>query len=342
MHRAAYVLLVAVIVGGVHPVMSRGIAQQPIPPLHEGWVTSVGFAGKWILCGGGQSLLYRPGFVRGYDLSNGQADWELKGAEANVWSVAARPDGSQVVAATYDGKLLVWDVATQQLRHTLAQHKGWVRCVTANQDGSRFASCGEDGQVIVWNADSWQPEKAFKAHEGTIYQVVFSPDGERIATAAMDKTARIWNWRAVEQMAQETLKLEGHEEAVWTVAFAPSGWIATGGADRKIRVWNPEGQLQKTLEGHRDWISRVVFSPDGTLLAASDLGRTVRVWNVEQGQVVQELSGFTGSVWCVAFSADGRYLAAGSHKNGARLWTTSDWKEVFPAPAPASTAPTGS
>ncbi len=305
-------------------------AEGPAIADHEGWVTSVAFHNTHLLAGGGQSLLYRPGFVRLFDVETGNQVAQFEGPTANVWSVALSPDGKTLAAACYDGKVLVWNAESKELRSTLSNHKGWVRCVTFAPDGGVFASAGEDGQAIVWKTESLEPAKTIKAHESAVYQVAFSADGSKLATASLDKTAKLWNWNEGEA-GQELAKLEGHEDAVWSVTFAGDGRLATAGADRKIKTWDAEGKPLATLEGHKDWVSRVAFSPDHTLLAAADLGRTVKIWKLETAEVVGELGGFQGSVWSVAFSPDGKYLAAGTHKDGVRLWTTTDWQERFPA-----------
>ncbi|MBI2478299.1 MAG: hypothetical protein HYV60_06550, partial [Planctomycetia bacterium] len=115
------------------------------------------------------------------------------------------------------------------------------------------------------------------AHEAAIYQVAFSADGNTLATASTDKTVKLWDW----QSGKENAKLEGHEDAVWSVAFG-GNMIATGGADRQLRLYEPNGKLLATLPGHTDWISSVAFSPDAKTIATSSLDRSIRTWNVEQ------------------------------------------------------------
>ena len=42
----------------------------------------------------------------------------------------------------------------------------------------------------------------------------------------------------------------------------------TGGDDKTVRVWDLEsGMCLRTLEGHRDWVSRVSVTPDGRRVA---------------------------------------------------------------------------
>jgi WD40 repeat protein len=67
------------------------------------------------------------------------------------------------------------------------------------------------------------------------------------------------------------------------VAFSPVGrWLAGGGADAKIRLWDAAtGTLQGVLEGQDLPITAMAFAPDGiTLAAAGRGGADVWLWNV--------------------------------------------------------------
>jgi len=246
---------------------------------HERWVTSVAHSpdGAIIATAGGQSLQYRPGDVLLWDAASGNLIAALEGHTSNVWSVAFSPDGQTLVSSGYDGKVIVWSVAEKKLTATLEKHKGWCRSVAFHPGGKQFATAGEDGTAVIWDLEGPKEAKELKAHEAAIYQVAFSADGNTLATASTDKTVKLWDW----QTGNENAKLEGHEDAVWCVAFG-GNLIATGGADRQLRLFEPSGKLLATLPGHTDWISSVTFSPDGKTIATSSLDRSVRTWNVEQ------------------------------------------------------------
>jgi WD40 repeat protein len=220
-------------------------------------------------------------------------------------------------------------VAEKKPQQTI-EKKGWIRSVALSPDGKNFAAAMEDGNVLIFETEGPKEVKTIKAHEAAVYDLAFSPDGALLATASTDKLAKIWDWKA--EMPAEKAKLEGHGDAVWGAAWSKDSLLATCSADRKIKIWNAEGKEQGTLEGHKDWVSDVAFSPDGATLASCSHDRTARLWNVKEKTPILALGPHGSTAWCVAFSPDGGMVAVGTHNSGVRLWKAAI-SEVFPAPA---------
>ena len=283
---AAVRCLAIVLFVGSLPLASA--QEAPDIAKHERWVTSLAFSndGTLLASVGGESLQYRPGDVKLWDVKSGKLVASLEGHPSNVWAVAFSPDGKTLVTTGYDGKVLVWDTAEKKAVATLEKHKGWCRAVAYHPSGTHFATGGEDGSVVVWDRASLKEAKEFKAHDSAVYALAFSPqDGNTLASGSTDKTAKLWDW----QNAKETKKLEGHTDAVWAVAYARDGSrLATAGADRKIKLWSAAGEDQGVLEGHKDWITDLAFSTDAAILASSDYGRNVKVWNVNDKKEAEQ------------------------------------------------------
>jgi bla regulator protein BlaR1 len=96
-----------------------------------------------------------------------------------------------------------------------------------------------------------------------------------------------------------------------TVAYTPEGQLFVAGCrDGKIRVWDASnGQLLKTLAGHKSDIRAVAVSPRGDWLVSGDQKGEVRVWSVLDERFSEILSNYCAPISSVAFSKDGKTIA---------------------------------
>jgi hypothetical protein len=109
-----------------------------------------------------------------------------------------------------------------------------------------------------------------------------------IASGSMDETVRVWD--AVTGEPALGGPLEGHGDAVVSVAWSPDGtMIASGSDDKTVRVWDSatgEPALGGPLEGHSGRVLSVAWSPDGTTIVSKDFNEQVLVWNAATGEQV--------------------------------------------------------
>lgn len=128
-------------------------------------------------------------------------------------------------------------------------------------------------------------------------------------------------WREFHERSQVVVRLPGGATSVATCRAR--GWIAAGGQDGKVRIFDQDRALVRELAaGLPAKINAVTFTHDGTLLAAAYEDGAVRLWRLPAGEVVADSLRHAGWVAAVAFSPDGTRLASGGQDGVVRLWST--------------------
>ena len=78
-----------------------------------------------------------------------------------------------------------------------------------------------------------------------------------------------------------------------------------------------------SLEGHTSRVTKIVFSPDGAMLASTSEDRTIRLWDIATGTHKHTLTGHNSYIYSVVFSPDGLTLASGSENGRIRFWNVT-------------------
>ncbi len=228
---------------------------------------------------------------------------------------------------------LCLDASLREIRekNELAGHRDWVLALDCSPSGvgsdlaasvvttGLIASGSEDGTIKLWDHRG-RLIQTLSGHQAGVVDVRFSPDGAYLASASLDHTVRLWRSNG------EFIRVIEHPTAsVTSVSFSPTEpptepILAASYSDSHVRLWQLDGTLMGTLQGHEDWARTVAFSPDGQILATGGEDQTVRLWTLA-GKMLQVLRGYRGWVRSVAFSPDGQTVIGAGDASSLRLWS---------------------
>jgi WD40 repeat protein len=122
----------------------------------------------------------------------------------------------------------------------------------------------------------------------------------------------------------ETFK---HNRPMMSCRFDGAGdYVFAGAQDADIHRWDIRTGEKVELSGHRSWVRRMVFHPDGkSLISGGYAGQLIR-WNAADHTPTIEwaVEAHRGYVRGVAVSPDGRLIATGGNDNLVKIWSAAD------------------
>ncbi|HYH98068.1 pentapeptide repeat-containing protein [Hyalangium sp.] len=264
------------------------------------------------------------GGARIWNTRTGAAPRVLPTGEGQVVSLAASPGGTELITASIDGRVQLWDLAMGKPVKEVTKRESWCLLALAPV-GGRLALADANG-VSVWDLKVPRPRKIFELDglKSPSMGIGFSPDGKLLATISGGRIVRLWDG----QTGAAIRSLEGHADTVEAVAFSPLDQVlASASRDETVRVWNfSDREATFALNGHDAVVLSVAFSPDGSLLISGSWDCTARVWSVQERKQVALLEGHEAGVRNVAFSPEGDRVVTLSNGGTARLWDTRTWR----------------
>ena len=281
------------------------------------------------------------GAVRLVDLRNGQVR-VLEGNGGLVESLAFSPDGRELAIGDQDGTVLVWDVDSGAIVDRLDGHATRVLGLAFSSDGKTLYTCSLDGAIFVWDlgtarrfglpfGTSTGPQYTVGPDEQTIAPpLAVSPDGRRFAYRVGRTRVGIFATATANPVAAFDVTTG---DDIGALAWSRTGLLAVSGGNGHVQLWDVSGRPRflrslhgmGSINGERESVTALAFSPDGTLLAAGDVNHTpytvvwrygtTAVWDAASGRLLWSVRSRRGWVNTVTFAPDGKTLAAANETN---------------------------
>jgi WD40 repeat protein/serine/threonine protein kinase len=255
--------------------------------------------------------------VKSIDTSTGKELFPRLGHVAPMHVVTISPDGRTLASAGEDRSVKLWDLAKNQVSHSMSAHTDVVFGLAFSPDGKLLASGSRDGTIAIWNLADGTEVRALHGHSHSLSRIQFSPDARTLAGGGESGAVKTWDVAT----GKDGPPLAGHAGVVRCVAFSADGnLLASGGEDQTVIVHHlSEGIARKfRLPGA---VNDVAFSPDDRMLAAVSDGpeAAVHLWDLETGAETTG-KGHTGRVHGLAFSPSAPLLATCGEDGTVRLW----------------------
>lgn len=237
------------------------------------------------------------------------------------------PDSHLLVTVNGQNVINIWQ-RDGTLKYSFRAHNKTIRKVIFSPNGQVLASASDDHLIKLWTLKGELLE-ILSGHQGKVTHLVFSPNGEILASGSEDGMIKLWTMNG-----DELVTLKSHLSPVTGISFSRDNQLlASSSIDGTVLVWSlskilknfrpgtvikNEGKLLIFSEEKNQEILQVMFSPDGTLLAAMSGHGKIRVWRKDGSPFSILKSG--GNLTSMTFSPDSQMIVSGSLDHQVRLW----------------------
>ena len=248
-------------------------------------------------------------------ISGSQTD-VLSGHSSCVRGLEFSFDGRSLVSGGGDKVVKLWDLQTGGVVRTFYGHTTVVCSVAISVDYTRIASGSGSGVIHIWDVQSWECICIIE-QEGFINYLGFfqAPTGPHHIISVCDNNVQKWDFNGhqiqcaykgsninfspdytqfaicngcvitIQNSSSGKIMVELHtpHETIRQCCFSPDGRLVAAVADTTAYIWditNSEPCLIRTLCGHSETITALVFSSPSSLISMSGNG-FLMFWQID-------------------------------------------------------------
>jgi len=230
----------------------------------------------------------------------------LTGHTSSVYALVVTE--RQLISASHDKLVKIWDLNTLRCRHTLKGHNSRVRALALS--GKLLFSGSNDKSIKVWNLEMVSQTQSLESHSSWIRALASERDV--LTSASKDNTVKVWDLKTMKCIFTFSTGSEVYSLAV------TNNTVYGGCQDHKIRVWNLN-TMQKShmLIGH-EGVVRCLFIRNNTLYSGGSDCK-VKVWDLKTNDCTT-LFGHTSFIRAVAVDELGQTLYSGADDKKIKIW----------------------
>ncbi|CAG9566558.1 unnamed protein product [Danaus chrysippus] len=194
--------------------------------------------------------------------NNGRIEKSVNAHQGACLAAQWSPDGAGLLTAGEDGFVKIWS-RNGLLRSTVIQSD--VPCYSAifNSDSSAILYT-KGNSLVIKHLNSSSKTTKWKAHEGVILCVAWNANNNLILSGSEDGYSKIWD-----QFGQQISVSVKHDQPITSVSWSPAGDMFVIGSYNLIRLCNANGWSHCLERPSTGSIYSIVWSSDGTQLAAA-------------------------------------------------------------------------
>ncbi|KAG9232216.1 WD repeat protein-like protein [Amylocarpus encephaloides] len=240
-------------------------------------------------------------------------------------------------------------------------HRLGVNGLAVDSDHSILYSGGRDGAICAWDlnldfASSTDSENPFEspedppedlpeetiskprqsttfraqtqAHTHWVNDIALAQNNTALVSASSDLTVRVWRPLSNDSEAPQTIGQHADYVKCLATPDSQTDWVASGGLDRKICLWDLSGagkklEIEVGDEEKSEKGSVYALSVSRSMLAGGGPESIVRLWDPRSGKRVTKFVGHTDNIRDILINETGDTIMTASSDQTVKVWSVT-------------------
>lgn len=209
-------------------------------------------------------------------------------------------------------------------------------------------SGGRDGSICAWNlnldllntakeesaelADKSLPSTEFRAqveaHTHWVNDIVLAINNTALVSASSDLTIKVWRPLSDEKKLPQTIGQHTDYVKCLATASPQADWVASGGLDRKICIWDLSGsgkklEIETKDEERAEKGSIYALAVNQQIMASGGPDSIIRLWDPKSGNRITKFVGHTDNIRDILINASGDTIMTASSDQTIKVWSVT-------------------
>jgi eukaryotic-like serine/threonine-protein kinase len=252
-------------------------------------------------------------------------------AQREAFTAAVHPAGRLVAAVSDHHSVLVWDIATKELKQELATSSDHIFDIAFSPTGTELATAAGSDGVQVWNLETGARIHRFVEADhnpiGFADRVEFSRRGNWLV-GSRAHGATIWDLATGTEV--HSFPSKGGNWFASARLTADNSRLATCGQSGELQLWDTSTGSELFNVETDDSLLTLCFSCDeGQIVACGCDDGKILVVDARTGEELRKLSGHAVRANTVAFSSDGKRLVSAGQDGAVKIWEAETGLELL-------------
>ncbi|KAI1754518.1 WD40-repeat-containing domain protein [Xylaria castorea] len=248
---------------------------------------------------------------------------ELDDHAGEVWQVVFSHDGTKLASCGEDKQVIIWEVPSFKILHTLKEHGDGVGNIAWSWDDSMLVTCCRDRYARLWDITTGKCIRQLYRFDEPVSSCVWAPDDKSFITGSLDKVGSLIQW----DLAGERVYDWRGPQRVEELALSPDGrWLVAMDCEKHIHVYNFETREFEYQLDLKTRLTSLSISQNSRHLLVNQTNGFAQLIDLVHRLPVQNYTGHIGGEFVIRASLGGAhemFVISGSEDGFINIWNKS-------------------